>query len=305
MTGRPVILKAAKLPKKSITELEAVFEVLTLPEDDREAARILRAAADRIRGIAVRKTIIDKTLIDSLPALEIIASYSAGLENVDVDHARAKEIVVTNTSHILAGEVANLVVGQAIALTRDLLNADRFVRAGKWTRQPYELTRSLAGMHVGIVGFGHIGSAVASRFETLGARVSYTGPARKPVANRFYDTVLSLAEDVELLVVTCPLTPQTRGLIDSRILSALGNAAYLINVSRGPIVDEAALIACLAENGVAGAALDVFADEPNVPDALLADHRVILSPHIGSGTVETRQKMADAMVASLVARLLR
>ena len=305
MARRPAILKAAKLPQESIAKLEAVFEVLTLPEDHREAARMLQTAADRIRGIAVRKTIIDKALIDSLPALEIIASYSAGLENVDVAHARAKDIVVTNTSHILAGEVANLVVGQAIALTRDLLNADRFVRTGKWTRQPYELTRSLAGMHVGIVGFGHIGSAAASRFETLGARVSYTGPSRKPVANRFYDTALSLAEDVEMLVVACPLTPQTRGLIDAGILSALGNAAYLINVSRGPIVDEAALIACLAENGIAGAALDVFADEPNVPDALLADHRVLLSPHIGSGTVETRQNMADAMVASLIERLLR
>jgi lactate dehydrogenase-like 2-hydroxyacid dehydrogenase len=305
MAGRPAILKAAKLPEKSIAELEAVFEVLTLPEDHLEAAQMLRTAADRIRGIAVRKTIIDKTLIDSLPALEIIANYSAGLENVDVAHARAKDIAVTNTSHILAGEVANLVVGQAIALTRDLLNADRFVRAGKWKRQPYELTRSLAGMHVGIVGFGHIGSAAATRFETLGARVSYTGPARKPVANRFYETVRALAEEVEMLVVTCPLTQQTRGLIDAGILSALGSAAYLINVSRGPIVDEAALIACLAENGIAGTALDVFADEPNVPDALLADHRVILTPHIGSGTIETRQRMADAMVASLVERLMR
>ena len=215
----------------------------------------------------MRKTIIDRTFIDRLPALEIISSYSAGTENIDTAYAREKGIVVANTSHILAGEVANLALAQILAVTRGLVNADNFVRSGKWPFETFPLTRSLKGMKVGIVGFGHIGSEIAKRLDAVGAEPAYTGPNRKPV------------------------------------MAAIGAEGYLVNIARGPIVDETGLVALLAQNGIAGAALDVFEDEPNVPQALIADRRVVLSPHMASGTNETRQFMGDAMVDALVRKL--
>jgi len=303
MSGKPAILRAAKLPESNRLELDAAFDVHVLPEDAGAAAELLDKVGGSIRGIAVRKTHIDRALIDRLPALEIIASYSAGTENIDVAHARARGIAVTNTSHILAEEVANLALALVLSLTRDVITADRFVRDGRWTDGPFPLTRSLNGMAVGIVGFGHIGSAIARRLDVVGARVHYCGPNRKPVAYPYHADALALAEAVEVLIVTCPLTPETRGLIDARVLAALGPQGYLVNIARGPIVDEAAVIAALAADGLAGAALDVFVNEPQVPAALVADRRVILTPHIGSGTERTRQLMGDATVDALVEKL--
>jgi len=303
MSQKPAILRAAKLPDSNGPELDAAFDVHALPDDAAAATALLAAHGPAIRGIAVRKTIIDRALIDLLPALEIIASYSAGTENIDVAYAQTRGIEVTNTSHILAEEVANMALAVVLTLTRDIFNADRFVRAGRWASEGYPLTRSLNGMKVGIAGFGHIGSAIARRLDVVGARVHYCGPNRKPVAYPYHPDVLALAEEVEVLIVTCPLTPQTRGLIDARVLTALGPEGYLVNIARGPIVDEAALLAVLAVDGLAGAALDVFNSEPKVPAALLGDHRVILTPHIASGTERTRQLMGDAMVDALVSKL--
>lgn len=303
MTDKPHILRAAKLSDQSNAELADSFSVHKLPGDAAEADAFFDSAGPKIRGIAVRKTIIDKAMIDRLPALEIISSYSAGTENIDTAYAREKGITVANTSHVLADEVANLALAQILGLTRDLVNADAFVRQGKWPHQTFPLTRSLKGMKVGIVGFGHIGSEIAKRLDTMGAMPAYTGPNRKPVDYPFYETPLDLARATQMLVVTCPLTDQTRGLIDAQVMAAIGADGYLVNIARGPIVDEKALIALLAKDGLAGAALDVFEDEPNVPQALIADRRVVLTPHMASGTNETRQFMGDAMVDALIAKL--
>lgn len=303
MTAKPAILVAAKLPASNYAELEAAFAVHALPDDPHARQAFFDTIAPSVRGIAVRKTIIDAAMIDSLPALEIIASYSAGTENIDVHHATSRGIAVTNTSHILAEEVANLAIAQALALTRNTHAADRFVRAGRWSSETFPLSRSMRGMHVGILGFGHIGQAIARRLDAVGAITHYSGPNRKPVDRPFHPDPVSLAQAVDMLIVTCPLTPQTRGVVDETVLAALGPQGFLINIARGPIVDEAALLATLASDGLAGAALDVFTDEPDVPEALIADERVILSPHIGSGTTQTRQLMGDAMVDALVEKL--
>jgi lactate dehydrogenase-like 2-hydroxyacid dehydrogenase len=303
MTDKPHILRVAKLSDQSNAELADNFFVHTLPSDAAEADAFFDSAGPKIRGIAVRKTIIDKAMIDRLPALEIISSYSAGTENIDTAYAREKGITVANTSHILADEVANLALAQILAMTRDLVNADAFIRQGKWTNETFPLTRSLKGMKIGIVGFGHIGSEIAKRLDAMGARPAYTGPNSKPVDYPFYETPLELARATQMLVVTCPLTDETRGMIDAEVLAAIGADGYLVNIARGPIVDEQALIALLARDGLAGAALDVFADEPNVPAALIADRRIVLTPHMASGTHETRQFMGDAMVDALVAKL--
>lgn len=303
-SARPVVLKAAELPDATVAELRQLFDLRVLPADRAEAAAFLARHGKGVRGVALRKTVVDTAFLDALPDLEVISSYSAGLDDVDLDAVRARGIAITNTSHILVEDVANFAAALALALTRDLVAADGFVRAGRWpARKEYRLTRSLTRMTVGIVGFGTIGAATARRMEALGARVAYTGPNRKPVAHDYHPDALSLAAASDVLVLTCPLTDATRGLVTADVLAALGPRGYLVNVARGPVVDEAALIAALARDALAGAALDVFVNEPDVPQALRDDPRVILTPHIGSGTEETRQAMADNVVDELAARL--
>jgi len=301
MSDRIAILKAALLPEKTADELAASFLVHEMPEDASARDAFLRSAGSDIRGIAVRKKQIDRTLIDQLPRLEIIASYSAGLENVDVAYAQSRGIRVTNTSHILAEEVANLGLGLILSLTRGIVAGDHFVRIGRWEKETVPLGRSVQGMRIGIVGLGHIGAALAPRLEMLGAELAYSGPRPKDVRYSYHADIRSLASWSEMLVLTCPLTPQTRGLVSREVIDCLGPDGYLVNISRGEVADEAALVQALAENRIAGMALDVFQDEPRVPEALRRDPRVVLTPHIGSGTIETRQRMGDAVVDSLAA----
>ncbi|WP_224101394.1 NAD(P)-dependent oxidoreductase [Paraburkholderia caribensis] len=209
-------------------------------------------------------------------------------------------IAIENTSHILAEDVANAAVGLALAVTRDFINADAFVRTGTWPAHgQYPLGRSISRMKVGIVGLGTIGSAIAKRLQAFGSKLAYFGPSRKPVDIPYYDDVVRLASDCDLLILTCPLSPATHHLVNAAVLDALGPRGYLVNISRGPVVDEAALIAALAQDGIAGAALDVFEHEPIVPEALIHDRRVVLTPHIGSATGETRRSMAENVVDTL------
>lgn len=297
---KPIVLKAAELPDWTIEELRARFTVLELPKDAADAAAFLRAHGAGIRGMALRKTKVDAALLDALPALEIISSYSAGLDNVDVSAVKARGIVLENTSHVLAEDVANTALGLALAVTRDLVNADAFVRSGRWPAHgQYPLGRSISRMRVGIVGLGAIGSAIARRLAAFGSQVAYFGPSAKPVDLRYHDDVVRLAAESDMLILTCPLSPATHHLVDAKVLEALGPQGYVVNIARGPVVDERALIAALAADRIAGAALDVFEHEPEVPAELVGDPRVVLTPHIGSATEETRRGMAENVVATL------
>jgi lactate dehydrogenase-like 2-hydroxyacid dehydrogenase len=297
---KPIILKAAELPEWTQEELRALFTVLDLPKHPADARAFLKAHGHEVRGIALRKTKIDAAFLDAVPALEIISSYSAGLDNLDVQAANARRIKIENTSHILAEDVANTALGIALAVTRDLVNADAFVRSGRWPEQvQYPLGRSISGMKVGIVGLGTIGSAIAKRLQAFGSRIAYFGPRRKPVDIPYYDDVARLARDCDMLILTCPLSPATHHLVNADVIEALGPDGFLVNIARGPVVDEAALIAALAANRIAGAALDVFEHEPSVPQALIEDRRVVLTPHIGSATQETRRRMAQNVVDTL------
>lgn len=299
---RPDILLAAELPAWTNDELRALFNVFELPKGDAEASAFLKQRGATLRGMALRKTRVDAALLDALSKLEIISSYSAGLDNVDVPAVEARGIVLENTSHVLAEDVANTAIGLALAVTRDFVNADAFVRSGRWPQHgQYSLGRSISCMRVGIVGFGTIGSAIARRLAAFGSRVAYFGPSRKPVELPYYDDVARLAADCDMLILTCPLNPATQHLIDAKVLAALGPRGFLVNISRGPVVDEQALIAALARDAIAGAALDVFEHEPDVPAALIGDRRLILTPHIGSATEETRRVMAENVVDTLAA----
>jgi lactate dehydrogenase-like 2-hydroxyacid dehydrogenase len=297
---KPIILKAAELPDWTTAELNALFTVLELPEEPAAASAFLKEHGPAIRGIALRKTKVDAAFLDAVPALEIISSYSAGLDNVDVQAVKARGIVIENSSHVLAEDVANTALGLALAVTRDFVKADAYVRAGKWPeRGQFPLGRSISRMNVGIVGLGMIGSAIARRLQAFGSRVAYFGPTRKPVDIPYYDSVVGLAAACDMLILACPLSRATHHLVDATVIDALGPGGFLVNISRGPVVDEAALIAALGADRIAGAALDVFEREPEVPAALIEDDRLVLTPHIGSATEETRRGMAENVVDTL------
>lgn len=297
---RPTILRAAELPESTLAELGSLFDVLHLPEDEAQIPGFLDRHGAQVRGLALRGTVVDRAMLEALPALEIIASYSAGLDNVDLETVHARGIRVRNSSNILARDVANAAVALLLAVTRDLVRADAFVRDGSWAAGGiWPLGRSVVGMRVGVVGLGAIGTEVASRLQAMGARVAYTGPRPKPVDLPYHASVLDLATQCEAMVLTCPLTEATRHMIDAPVLQALGPQGYLINIARGPVVDEAALVAALDQATIAGAGLDVFEEEPVVPKGLLDSPRVVLTPHLGSGTEETRQAMADHVVDAL------
>ncbi|MGF7189926.1 lactate dehydrogenase-like 2-hydroxyacid dehydrogenase [Robbsia andropogonis] len=297
---KPIILNAADLPEWTHDELNAYFSVRDLPRHADQVAAFLREHGRSIRGIALRKTKIDAAFLDAMPELEVISSYSAGLDNVDVAAAQARGIKIENTSHILAEDVANTAVALALAVTRRLVDADAFVRAGSWSEHvAFPLGRSISRMKVGVVGLGAIGSAVAKRLQELGAEVAYFGPNRKPVDLPYYDDIARLAADSDMLILTCPLSEATHHLVNARVITALGPRGYIVNVARGPVIDEKALVAAFANNALAGAALDVFEYEPSVPEAFIQDRRLVLAPHIGSGTEETRRAMAENVVDAL------
>jgi hydroxypyruvate reductase len=228
-----------------------------------------------------------------LPALEIISVFGVGYDGVPIDYCRERGIRVTHTPDVLTDDVADVAVALILMTGRGFARANRFVRDREWTRRSPELTTKLAGKAVGILGLGRIGKAIARRVEAMGMRVAYTGRKPQDVAYRYVTDLVELASQVDFLVVACPGGPGTRHLVDARVLEALGAKGTLVNIARGSIVDEAALVRALADGTVRSAGLDVFENEPHIPAALLAMDNVELLPHVGSATRETRQAMAD------------
>ena len=253
------------------------------------------AAAPRIRAVvATGESKVPAALIAQLPALEMITVFGVGYDGVDVAAARARGIPVTHTPGVLNDDVADLALGLLISAARRIPQADRFVRGGEWLKGPIPVARKVAGSRLGVVGMGRIGQAIAQRALAFRMDVAYT--ARSPRENlpyTYHPDAAALAAAVDFLVVITPGGAATRGLIDAKVLQALGPQGYLVNVSRGSVVDQPALIAALQAGTIAGAALDVFADEPRVPAELLAMDNVVLTPHIGSGTKQTREAMAQ------------
>lgn len=260
-----------------------------------------RAIGPRIRAMATgAQAPVDGALIARLPNLEIIASFGVGYDTIDVAAARARGIVVTNTPDVLSDEVADLAVGLLLATVREIPQADRYLRAGLWPTRPYPLTATLRGRTVGILGLGRIGRAIARRLEGFGVGIAYHGRRRQAdVAYTFHPTLLEMAQAADILMVVAPGGPETTGIVDAAILAALGPDGIVVNVARGSLIDEPALIATLAAGTIHGAGLDVFAREPLVPDALLALDRVVVLPHVGSGSVHTREVMGQLVVDNL------
>jgi len=259
----------------------------------------------RIRGVAVtfHSVTTDAAVMAMLPKLEMIASFGVGYDHIAASHAGQHGIIVTNTPDVLTEEVADVAMGLLIATCREFIKADRFVRSGEWTSKPYPLSvGSLRDRTIGMVGMGRIGQAIARRLEASLVPVVYH--SRKPaegVANRHYPDLLAMAKDVDTLVVIVPGGDGTNRIVNAEVLKALGPRGVVVNVARGSVIDEPALIEALKTGTIIAAGLDVFEKEPSVPDELKAMDNVVLLPHIGSAAIVTRNAMDQLVVANLKA----
>lgn len=299
---KPDILMQGPMMPNVIEALDQAFVLHRLWEHENSEA-YLREVAPRIRGIAA-STVggrTDSALIGRLPNLEIIASFGVGYDNVDVAEAARRGIIVTNTPDVLNDEVADLTIGLLLATLRQIPQADRYLREGRWLSGPFPLSPTLRARRIGIVGLGRIGKAIARRLEGFGVEIAYHGRTRQEgVPYPYYPTVTALAEATDVLIVITPGGAGTRHLINADVLKALGPNGVLINVARGSVVDEQALIEALRSETILGAGLDVFEDEPNVPQELIGMKHVVLLPHIASASVHTRKAMGQLVVDNLV-----
>jgi lactate dehydrogenase-like 2-hydroxyacid dehydrogenase len=286
----------------TLEELDRRFTMHRLWEaKDRPA--FYAGLADRVRAIVSSGHAgADAAMMDALPKTEIIACFGVGYDAIDVAAAKARKIAITNTPDVLTDDVADLALGLLIDVARRISRGDRFVRAGGWLKGGLEFGTALKGKKVGIVGLGRIGHATAKRAAAFGLEILYHGRRRQPdVAYTYYADLLGLARDCDFLVLTLPGGPESKGLVNAEVLAALGPQGVLVNVARGSIVDEAALVAALKSGTLGAAALDVFADEPRVPAALMTMDNVVLQPHVGSATHGTRGAMGQLVVDNLLA----
>jgi lactate dehydrogenase-like 2-hydroxyacid dehydrogenase len=274
----------------------------------------LAAASDRdafwksiahVHAMAVSAPVepVDEALYARLPDLEIVASFGVGYDHIDARAAAKRGIVVTHTPDVLTEEVADTAIGLLLCTVRELPQAERHLRAGKWLKANYPLSRAtLRNRTVGLVGMGRIGRATAQRLDAFGVPIVYHSRQPRPdLAYRHYPRLIDMARDVDTLIVIVPGGPTTRNLIDAAVLDALGPDGILINVARGSVVDEGALIEALKERKIFAAGLDVFVNEPDVPAELLALDNAVLLPHLGSASVFTREKMDQLLVDNLLA----
>lgn len=296
------VLTATRLPPLYLEPLKATYQVHDRLHDTDPAA--FAAVAPRVRAVAASgESKVSAELIARLPALEIVSVMGVGYDGVDVAAAKARGVVVTHTPDVLNDEVADTALGLMLCAARQLPAADRYVRAGDWaSKGPMPLQTRMSGKRLGLVGMGRIGKAIAHRALAFGMPVAYTArSAKRELPYRFCATAAELAAESDFLVVITPGGAATRKLVDATVLKALGPKGILVNVARGSVVDEAALIDALEQGVIAGAALDVFENEPQVPDRLRALPQVVLAPHIGSATRETRQAMAALALGNLAA----
>lgn len=268
---------------------------------ERPLDEILAEHGGEIRAIATRgRDRCDAALLARLPRLEVISNFGVGYDSIDVKAAVERGLVVTNTPDVLNDEVADFTVGLLLSTIRELPQADAYLRAGKWPQAPYRLTQSLRDRTIGMVGMGRIGKAIARRLAAFDVPILYYSRRPQPdVAYRHVPSLLELAREADTLVVIVPGGAETRNLVDAEILKALGPRGILINVARGSVVGEAALIEALKAGTIHGAGLDVFADEPRVPQELIELDNVVLVPHVGSGTHHTRARMGQLVVDNL------
>ena len=297
--AQPDLIVTAPLPPFLYDPLKAGYRCHDYYQASHKPG-LLAAEGPRIRGLVQGGgTVTPTPLLDALPKLEIISVFGVGYDGVPVDYCRGRGIKVSNTPDVLTDDVADVAVALIMMTGRGFARHERFVRSGEWEKRGPDLTMKLAGRHVGILGLGRIGKAIAARVSAMGMQVAYTGRKPQSVAYRFFPDLKSLAADSDFLVVACPGGAATRHLVNAEVLAALGKKGTVVNIARGSIIDEPALVKALQDGTIKGAGLDVFADEPHVPAPLLGMDQVVLLPHVGSATHETRKAMGDLCKANL------
>jgi lactate dehydrogenase-like 2-hydroxyacid dehydrogenase len=293
-------------PKKPVIVdgLKTAFNMHILA-DAKDADAMIAKLAPRLRAIAVSASTerVDGALMARLPRLEIVSTFAVGYDHVDAKWAGEHGVVVTNTPGVLTEEVADTALGLLLCTVREFPQAERFLRAGKWLERGYRLTpATLRDRTVGLVGMGSIGQAIARRLDAFKVPVVYhTRRPRAGVSYRHYPDLLAMARDVDILLVIVPGGRETQNLITAQVLDALGPDGIFINMARGSVVDEPALIKALQDKRILSAGLDVYANEPDVPKELIAMENVVLFPHLGSATVATRRAMDQLVVENLLA----
>jgi lactate dehydrogenase-like 2-hydroxyacid dehydrogenase len=302
---KPDLISVAPLMPKHMDEIAQDFTIHKLPAGGAERDALLAKLGPNLRFLQTTGFHgADAKLINALPKLEIIACMGVGVDAVDLDLAKKKGIAVTNTPDVLNDDVADLALALMLMTARRLALSDRYVRDGRWLKGSQPLAVKASGKKLGILGLGRIGKAIAKRAASFDMDISYFGRNKQAdVKYRYYPDLVQMARDVDFLVVICPGGAATKGIVNQPVLEALGPKGILVNVARGSVVDEPALIKALQEGKLGGAGLDVFADEPNAPKELFGMDQVVLAPHVGSATTETRTAMNDLVVANLRAHL--
>jgi hydroxypyruvate reductase len=296
------ILKVAKFPPALDARLNAEFAVhdMTVAADpDMFVTRV----AEKIRGLCCfGSSVVPGTLIRKLPKLEILAVVGVGYDGVDLAACRERKVIVTNTPDVLTEDVADVALSLVLNTAREFVRAHNFTVAGSWTKGPLPLATKIGGKTAGILGLGRIGHAIAQRLQACGMRIVYHGRKPQPdVEYQYFPTLKAMAQASDFLIVACQGGAETRNLVNAEILAALGAKGTVINIARGSVIDESALIEALQSAKIKAAGLDVFANEPNVPAALLKMPNVVLYPHVGSATGETRAAMGNLAFDNLVA----
>jgi lactate dehydrogenase-like 2-hydroxyacid dehydrogenase len=303
MGEKPDVLLLGPARPIFLDGLSPAFTVHRLPARDGEAALV--SLAPRLRAIAVSSVVdrVDAAMMARLPQLRIVSTFGVGYDHIDAGYAGAHGIVVTNTPDVLTEEVADTAIGLLLCTAREFVTAERFVRAGKWLERGYPLSKaSLRNRTVGLLGLGRIGRAIARRLDGMAVPVVYH--TRRPaadVAYRHYPSLLDMARAIDVLLVIVPGGVETKNLVNREVLEALGPNGILINMARGSVVDEPALIQALQDKTILTAGLDVYASEPQVPAELIAMEHVVLFPHLGSASVYTRSQMDQLVVDNLLA----
>jgi lactate dehydrogenase-like 2-hydroxyacid dehydrogenase len=303
MTAKPDVILMGPLKPLIVRGLEAICTVhKTAEAKDSDA---FYAACSGVKALAVVAPIdrVSDTFMSRFPKLEIISSFGVGYDHVDAKWAGAHGITVTNTPEVLTEEVADTALGLLLCTVRELPQAERYLRAGKWLEKGFHLTRAtLRNRTVGMVGMGAIGQAIARRLDAFGVPVVYhTRTGRPELSYRHYPNLVDMARDVDTLMVIVPGGAATANMINAQVLDALGENGVVVNMARGSVVDEPALIQALKDKRIMAAGLDVFVNEPRVPAELIAMDNVVLLPHVGSASVFTRDKMDQLVVDNIAA----
>lgn len=290
------VLQVGQFPEIMQLEIDQRLSVTKMPDPQSNPPE------GNFTAILTRSnTQIPQGLLEQVPSIRLVATCGVGYDNLPLAYLKTNGIKASNTPGVLNDAVCELAIGMLFSLVRRIPEAQAFVKSTAWSKSPFAITTTLAGKRIGIAGMGRIGQDLAKRLEPFKVKIAYTGPSQKALAYDFYSDIKSLAQASDVLILACPANPETDRMINATVLEALGPRGFLLNIARGSVVDEGALLVALQQKKIAGAALDVFDNEPNPNPEFLSLDNVLLTPHIGSATAETRQLMTNLAIDNLEA----